>query len=92
MIHPHKHRSDTEEFEILQHSMDHLTIDSSTQKQIFQILAGILHLGNINFVPSRETEGESEIGNGIDSQRVSFIKFLFGIKFFIGCHSTRSGS
>jgi myosin heavy subunit len=33
-------RSDLEEFEILQHSMDHLAIDAPTQKHIFQILAG----------------------------------------------------
>jgi myosin heavy subunit len=35
-------RSDLEEFEILQHSMDHLAIDAPTQKHIFQILAGWL--------------------------------------------------
>lgn len=63
--------------------MDHLTLDGACQKQIFQILAGsictfppslissgILHLGNVTFIPSRDTEGESEIANGLDSQRV----------------------
>nr|XP_014343082.1 PREDICTED: unconventional myosin-XIX isoform X2 [Latimeria chalumnae] len=37
-------------FETTKEAMLHLGIDSLTQKQIFRVLAGLLHLGNVQFV------------------------------------------
>uniref|UniRef100_A0A8C3SS14 Unconventional myosin-XIX n=1 Tax=Chelydra serpentina TaxID=8475 RepID=A0A8C3SS14_CHESE len=39
-------------FEVTREAMFHLGIDSSTQNNIFKILAGLLHLGNIQFSDS----------------------------------------
>uniref|UniRef100_A0A8C4WRM0 Myosin XIX n=1 Tax=Gopherus evgoodei TaxID=1825980 RepID=A0A8C4WRM0_9SAUR len=39
-------------FEVTREAMFHLGIDNSTQNNIFKILAGLLHLGNIHFSDS----------------------------------------
>ncbi|XP_074869644.1 unconventional myosin-XIX isoform X2 [Carettochelys insculpta] len=41
-------------FEVTREAMFHLGIDSSTQNNIFKILAGLLHLGNIRFLESAD--------------------------------------
>ena len=40
-------RSDAEEYDILVHSMDHLSLDQTTQKQIFQTLAGMVSVSYV---------------------------------------------
>ncbi|XP_042298183.1 unconventional myosin-XIX isoform X2 [Sceloporus undulatus] len=44
-------------FDVTREAMSHLGIDSSTQNNLFKILAGLLHLGNIWF---SESEDESQ--------------------------------
>ncbi|XP_061460793.1 unconventional myosin-XIX isoform X2 [Rhineura floridana] len=44
-------------FEVTREAMSHLGIDCSTQHNVFKILAGLLHLGNIQF---SEPEDESQ--------------------------------
>lgn len=56
-------RSEAEEFKILNESMQHLNLDKEIQYHIFQTLAGILQLGNVQFSPSSQVEGGSEISN-----------------------------
>ncbi|XP_067394223.1 unconventional myosin-XIX isoform X2 [Emydura macquarii macquarii] len=41
-------------FEVTREAMFHLGIDSSTQNNIFKVLAGLLHLGNIQFSDSMD--------------------------------------
>ncbi|XP_063002488.1 unconventional myosin-XIX [Elgaria multicarinata webbii] len=44
-------------FDVTQEAMSHLGIDASTQNNVFKILAGLLHLGNVRF---SESEDESQ--------------------------------
>ncbi|XP_030874145.1 unconventional myosin-XIX isoform X1 [Leptonychotes weddellii] len=41
-------------FEVTREAMLHLGIDTPTQNNIFQVLAGLLHLGNIRFADSED--------------------------------------
>nr|XP_025851861.1 unconventional myosin-XIX isoform X1 [Vulpes vulpes] len=41
-------------FEVTREAMLHLGIDNPTQNNIFQVLAGLLHLGNIRFADSED--------------------------------------
>jgi myosin heavy subunit len=43
--------------------MAHLNLEKEVQYQIYQTLAGILQLGNVKFMPSREVEGGSEVAD-----------------------------
>ncbi len=52
LTHPHPHiltPSHTHILTLSQHAMDVMEIDGDTQTNILQIIAGILHLGNIAF-------------------------------------------
>lgn len=64
-------RDDAEEFKTLVASMRNLALDDNIQHQIFQILATILHLGNVTFIPSRDTEGGSQFASPQDSRRIA---------------------
>jgi myosin-7 len=63
-------RSDKEEFEELLKAMESLNFDPAVRIQIFQSLAGILHLGNLNFVPGTGGDG-SQISNGNECRIVA---------------------
>jgi myosin heavy subunit len=65
-------RSDKQEFEELLAAMESLRIDPAVRIQIFQALAGILHLGNLTFVPSGGNGGGEgcSIANGSDCRIV----------------------
>lgn len=63
-------RDDVTEFEELVHAMEHMSMDKTVQKEIFRVLAGILHLGNLSFQPSRDVEGGSQIASQPDLKRV----------------------
>ncbi|XP_037664709.1 unconventional myosin-XIX isoform X2 [Choloepus didactylus] len=41
-------------FEVTREAMLHLGIDTSTQNSVFKVLAGLLHLGNIQFADSED--------------------------------------
>lgn len=69
-------RSDFKEFEDLLFAFSSLAIGYDTQREVFQCLAGILHLGNLTFSPSREVEGGSKINSIPDCRRVAA---LFGM-------------
>lgn len=56
-------RSELEEYKELNNSMQHLNLEKEVQYQIYQILAGILQLGNVKFMPSKDVEGGSEIAD-----------------------------
>ena len=56
-------RSEIEEFNLLNESMHHLNLEQEVQYQIYQILAGILQLGNVQFMPSQEVEGGCEVAD-----------------------------
>jgi myosin heavy subunit len=57
-------RSDSKEFEELLQSVESLGIDSTISTQIFQLVAAILHLGNLTFGPSstRDVDAGSRFG------------------------------
>ena len=56
-------RSEVEEYALLNESMAHLNLDREVQYHIYQILAAILQLGNVQFMPSGDVEGGSEIAD-----------------------------
>jgi myosin I len=63
--------NDAEEYQAMKASMNVCKIPESSQTSIFQILAAILHLGNITFVPA-------ENGNDAQVQNLeSLSQFLF---------------
>ena len=66
-------RSEKDEFNELLKAFDSLNIDAASQKQILQCLAGILHLGNLNFVPStaKDVENGSQVANAQECKRVA---------------------
>ncbi|XP_060613017.2 unconventional myosin-XIX [Anolis sagrei] len=43
-----------DDFDVTREAMSHLGIDSSTQNNVFKILAGLLHLGNVDFCESED--------------------------------------
>jgi myosin heavy subunit len=65
-------RDDVAEFEELENAMGHMSMDKGVQKEIFRVLAGILHLGNLTFQPSssRDVEGGSQVASQPDLKRV----------------------
>jgi myosin heavy subunit len=64
-------RSDLKEFEDLLDAMNNLAIDKAMQNTIFQCLAAILHLGNLELVMSKDVEEGSRVSNPSDCRRVS---------------------
>ena len=64
-------RDDREEFNILVESMSSLSLDAAIQKQVFQALASILHMGNIKFSESGDTEGGSQVSSPQDCMKVA---------------------
>ncbi|XP_044285895.1 unconventional myosin-XIX isoform X1 [Varanus komodoensis] len=48
---------EADRFEVAREAMSHLGIEDSTQNNVFKILAGLLHLGNIRYL---ESEDESQ--------------------------------
>ncbi|KAL0480104.1 myosin [Acrasis kona] len=67
-----KNVNDKNEFKYTQQSMMEAGISITEQMQIFRTLAGILHLGNVKFIPSKKDSGEtissgtSNLGNKND--------------------------
>ncbi|XP_055475758.1 unconventional myosin-XIX isoform X2 [Psammomys obesus] len=55
-------------FEVTREAMLHLGIDTSTQNNIFKVLAGLLHLGNVHFAYS---EDEAQPCQLMDDTKVS---------------------
>ncbi|XP_013374789.1 PREDICTED: unconventional myosin-XIX isoform X2 [Chinchilla lanigera] len=51
---PNPERTLEDCFEVTREAMLHLGIDSTTQNNIFKVLAGLLHLGNIRFANSED--------------------------------------
>ncbi|KAJ3145260.1 hypothetical protein HDU89_007482 [Geranomyces variabilis] len=61
----HTAKEDMETFQELQKALKHLRIGPKLQKQIWQVLAAILHLGNLNFVDNDErSQDPCGISNG----------------------------
>uniref|UniRef100_A0A670YV85 Myosin XIX n=1 Tax=Pseudonaja textilis TaxID=8673 RepID=A0A670YV85_PSETE len=50
-------------FDVTREAMTHLGIDSFTQRNVFKILAGLLHLGNIQFCESEDEAQLCELEN-----------------------------
>ena len=63
-------KDDVSEFQELEHAMEHMSLDKAAQKEIFRVLAGILHLGNLTFQPSRDVEGGSQVASQPDLKRI----------------------
>ena len=63
-------RDELEEFGLLTASMAHLRLEQAVQDQVFRVLAGVLQLGNVQFTPSREVEGGSEVADEQTMQQV----------------------
>ena len=53
-------RDDKKEFAELLHSFAHVGFSDMQQLQILQVVAGILHLGNVQFEPAHQTAQEKE--------------------------------
>lgn len=62
-------RSDSEEFQQLLTAMESLGFDSTFRENIFRCLAGILHLGNLEF--SKKGDEGSSISSSDDCERVA---------------------
>ncbi|KAJ3179997.1 hypothetical protein HDU87_002220, partial [Geranomyces variabilis] len=61
----HTAKEDMDTFQELQKALKHLRIGPKLQKQIWQVLAAILHLGNLNFVDNDErSQDPCSITNG----------------------------
>lgn len=72
-------RSDSEEFRLVLNAMNILQFSQSEQNQIWCTIAGILHLGNINFVGKDRNDPDSEVS--IDPESMISVKHacrLFG--------------
>jgi myosin heavy subunit len=65
------HRSEERMFHELEEAMLDMRIEASAQRQIFGVLAGILHLGNVAFHPCRDVEGGSQVASMADLKRVA---------------------
>jgi myosin heavy subunit len=66
--------NDATEFKDTKYAMDILNITQEEQKALFRIIAGILHLGNINF---QQGYGDSSVIN--DKSEVNITAKLFGV-------------
>lgn len=64
-------RDDSQEFQELVSAMENLRLDEPTRRDMFRLVAAILHLGNLTFNPSRDTEGGSEVVSHSDLNRVA---------------------
>jgi len=69
-------RNEKEEYDVLVRSFGNLSINATTQKMIFQCVAGVLHLGNISFSSSSggardSLDGASQVSNQQDLRRVA---------------------
>ena len=64
-------RSDANEFEEMMFAMNSLGIDITAQQQMFQCLAGVLHLGNLDFAASRDVDGGSKVTSPQDCRRAA---------------------
>ena len=67
---------DAEGFEEMREAMDLVGIMEDQQLMIFRILAGILHIGNIDIQPSGEEESE------IDVRQLMHDQFSFAVLFY----------
>uniref|UniRef100_A0A6J0T1N4 Unconventional myosin-XIX isoform X1 n=1 Tax=Pogona vitticeps TaxID=103695 RepID=A0A6J0T1N4_9SAUR len=52
-------------FDVTREAMSHLGIDSCTQNNIFKMLAGLLHVGNIHFSESEDESQPCELKDGV---------------------------
>jgi myosin heavy subunit len=65
-------RDEKDEFRQLNESMHHLNLTAEVQSGVYLVLAGILQLGNVQFIPSKQgVEGGSEIKDETCMQMVS---------------------
>ena len=49
---------DAKDFTELVQALDDLGFDESLRKEVFQIVAAVLHLGQVNFEESKDGEGK----------------------------------
>lgn len=56
--------SDANEFKITTECLKNVGIDEITQHQLFRLLAGILHLGNVSYETGAE-DGEENVVTGV---------------------------
>jgi myosin-5 len=61
--------NDGEEFKVTKNCMESVGLDESLQRQVFAILAGILHLGNVQF---GEDDSEGQVGGILPSRTNAF--------------------
>ena len=52
---------DTEEFGLVKHAMSALAIDDKTQLEVFKIVAGLMHLGQVEFAAATGGEDSSVV-------------------------------
>jgi myosin-7 len=64
-------RSDQKEYEELVAAMDSLNVQQNVRTEIFQSLAGILHLGNLTFVLRPGGDGSCQVSSGSDCIRIA---------------------
>ncbi|KAF0685172.1 Aste57867_22874 [Aphanomyces stellatus] len=64
---------DAADFRVLRSSMDKLGFTTATQKDIFQILAAILKLGNATFVPSQNDKESCQFAPDVPVQKIAML-------------------
>lgn len=66
-------------FEVTREAMLHLGIDTPTQNNIFKVLAGLLHLGNVHFVDSEDEAQPCQLMDGTKGERRGWGMHLVGM-------------
>jgi len=69
---------DAREFDVTTDALSHLGFGNSAQQNIFKVLAGILSMGNIDFMPE-DPSGYAVIDQSLYGQYLDHVSFCFGV-------------
>ncbi|KAI9143903.1 chitin synthase-domain-containing protein, partial [Paraphysoderma sedebokerense] len=73
-------KSDAEEFQTLATAMKSIGLSKKTQSSIFQLLACIMHLGNVQFIDASTAESDKKQTHVKDRAHLEFVADLLGIE------------
>jgi myosin-5 len=74
-----KHMDDEKEFHHMQTAMDILNFPHSSQKELMAIVAGLMHLGEVQFVADAEGEGSAPAGEPKTTEAIAHVSRLLGV-------------
>ena len=82
-----KHMNDFEEFENLKHSLKTLNFDEKDQILLFNVIAGLLHLGELKFEPESNGEGSTITNDNHVLESLNNACEMLGIKNELLCQA-----